>query len=70
MLFKAVMDRAQPDKQGEMQSLLKSTIEKVEKSQFSDNDFEEFKSSVAKFLKPGTADEIDNDLKHFKRQST
>jgi hypothetical protein len=68
--FKCMMDRAQPDKQSELQSFLLETIQSVEKSPLSTTAFNEFKTKVLTLIKPETIDEIEENINHFERQST
>ena len=70
IFFKCMMDRAQPDKQGELQLLLLDTIESLEKSPLPPSTFDEFKAKVLGLIKPETIDEIEENINHFRRQST
>ena len=70
IFFKCMMDRAKPDKQGELQSLLLETIKLIEKSPLSSTGFDEFKAKMLTLIKSETIDEIEENLAHFKRQST
>jgi len=65
--FKAVIDRAKPDKQKELQSLLASTIETSDELTL--ESFRIFEAKIKSLIKDDTFEEIKNDINHFKRQS-
>jgi len=70
IFFKCMMDRAKPDKQQELKFLLLGVIEVAEETPLSEPAFDDFKEELLDLIKPETIDQIQDNLNHFKRQST
>jgi len=68
--YKCMMDRAKPEKQQDLKFLLLGAIEVAEETPFSERAFDDFKEDVLELIKPETYPEIQENLEHFRRQST
>ena len=66
IFFKCMMDRAKPDKQKELKSLLLTTIETAQ--ELSPAQMDAFETTLIRLIKPETVDQITDNLQHFKRQ--
>jgi len=68
IFYKCMMDRAKVDKQAELDMLLRQTIETA--SELTPTEFDQFVTKVNNLIKPETIDQVQDNLQHFKRQST
>ena len=66
IFYKCMMDRAKVDKQAELDTLIKTTIEAADELEPADYDV--FNAKVVSLIKPETVVQVQDNLAHFKAQ--
>lgn len=67
IFYKCMLDRAKVDKQGELDTLLRTTIEASE--ELTADEYDKFSTKLQTLVKPETLDQIQDNLEHFKKQT-
>ena len=66
IFYKCMMDRSKVDKQAELDTLLRQTIEAAD--ELEPADYDTFNTKVVSLIKPETVDQVKDNLAHFKAQ--